>query len=132
MSKFTKRIQKIVKITETALVVGQGFGFLSEILSIFDTVIVVSDKHPGIKSRNLVYRENFDYINTFTSVSAVFFDISQIDKLDILTNFWQRNKSYIIIEGDEPISREFSKPLYATGWGCTSKQGFFHVWEQLK
>jgi hypothetical protein len=50
----------------------------------------------------------------------------------MVKDFWQRNNSKVIIEGDEPIGREFSKPLYDTGWGCTSKQRVFHVWEKLK
>lgn len=132
MTKFVKKVQKIVKITESALVVGTGFCHLEDILMAFNTVVLVNNNRPNTKSKNLVYRENFDNLNLFTQVSAVFFDLDQLDKLDILKHFWQRNNSYVIIEGSEPISREFSKPLYATGWGCTIVEKGFHVWEKLK
>jgi hypothetical protein len=79
-----------------------------------------------------VYKENFHNLNAITEVSAIFFDLNRLDQFEMVKDFWQRNNSKVIIEGDEPIGREFSKPLYDTGWGCTSKQGLFHVWEKLK
>jgi hypothetical protein len=132
MNKFQKRLSKLDKNQINAIVIGTAFGNLENILQIYSTVFVIDDKFPNIKAKNLVYKENFDNLNAITEVSAIFFDLNRLNQFEMVKDFWQRNSSKVIIEGDEPISREFSKPLYDTGWGCTSKQGLFHVWEKLK
>jgi hypothetical protein len=132
MNKFQKRLSKLDKNQVNAVVIGTAFGNLENILEIYNTVFVIDDNFPTVKAKNLVYKENFDNLNAITEVSAIFFDLSRLDQFEMVKDFWQRNNSKVIIEGDEPISREFSKPLYDTGWGCTSKQGLFHIWEKLK
>jgi hypothetical protein len=132
MNKFQKRLRKLLSNPNNALVLGTAFGNLENVLEIHSTVFVIDRDPPEIKAKNLVYKENFDNLNAITEVSAVFFDLDQLDQLEMVKESWRRNNSKVIIEGDEPIGREFSKPLYDTGWGCTSKQGLFHVWEKLK
>ena len=132
MNKFQKRLSKLDKNQVNAVVIGTAFGNLENILEIYNTVFVIDDNFPTVKAKNLVYKENFDNLNAITEVSAIFFDLSRLDQFEMVKDFWQRNNSKVIIEGDEPISREFSKPLYDTGWGCTSKQGLFHICEKLK
>lgn len=132
MSKFVKRLLKYTPRVENALVIGTAFGQLPEILATYKTVFVISEKPPEIKARNLVYRENFDHLNQFTEISIITFDLNQIHLLETFKDVWQRNQSVIVIEGDEPIGREFSKPLYNTSWGCRHKLGLFHTWEQIK
>ena len=132
MNKLQKRLHKLSKNQVNAVVIGRAFGNLENILEIYSTVFVIDKTVPEAKAKNLVYKENFDHLNAITEASAIFFDLDRLDQFEMVKDFWQRNKSKIIIEGDEPIGREFSKPLYDTGWGCTSKQGLFHVWEKLK
>jgi len=131
MDKFEKRLRKISNGYNNALVIGNSFGHLEKILTIYSTVFVI-DKLPAIKAKNLVYRENFDHLDNVVQVSAVFFDLDELEHLSNLKDCWQRNNAVVIIEGNEPIGREFSKPLYDSGWGCTSLQGFFNVWEKIK
>jgi hypothetical protein len=131
MDKFEKRLRKISNGYNNALVIGNSFGHLEKILTIYSTVFVI-DKLPAIKAKNLVYRENFDHLDNVVQVSAVFFDLDELEHLSNLKDCWQRNNAVVIIEGNEPIGREFSKPLYDSGWGCTSLQGFFHIWEKIK
>jgi hypothetical protein len=132
MNKFQKRLCKLYKNQVNAVVIGTAFGNLENVLEIYNTVFVIDENFPTIKAKNLVYREDFHNLNAITEVSAIFFDLTRLDRFEMVKDFWQRNNSKVIIEGDEPIGREFSKPLYDTGWGCTSKQGLFHVWEKLK
>ena len=132
MNKFQKRLSKLNKNQVNAVVIGTAFGNLENVLGIYATVFVIDENFPTVKAKNLVYREDFHNLNAITEVSAIFFDLSRLDRFEMVKDFWQRNNSKVIIEGDEPISREFSKSLYDTGWGCTSKQGLFHVWEKLK
>jgi hypothetical protein len=125
-------LRKLDKNQINAVVIGTAFGNLENILEIYNTVFVIDENLPTVKAKNLVYREDFHNLNAITEVSAIFFDLNQLDRFEMVKDFWQRNNSKVIIEGDEPIGREFSKPLYDTGWGCTSKQGLFHIWEKLK
>jgi hypothetical protein len=101
-------------------------------LEIYTNVFVVDEDPPSAKARNLIYKENFDDLNVLTQVGAIFIDLDKIDKLDILEDFWQRHKSTIFVEGNDCILRHLSKPLFKTGWQCTSLQGIYHVWEKIK
>ena len=132
MTKFAKRLKKLSGYTENALVVGKAFGNLDQLLEIYTNVFVVDDDPPSAKARNLIYKENFDDLNVLTQVGAIFIDLDKIDKLDILEDFWQRHRSTIFVEGNDCILRHLSKPLFKTGWQCTSLQGIYHVWEQIK
>ncbi len=132
MSKFIKRLNKLSQSNENALVIGTVFGNLEEILSNYKTVFVIGDEPPLVKSKNLVYRQNFDHLNQLTDISVIFFDLNKVYLLQTLKDVWQRNCSLVVIEGNDPIGREFSKPLYDTSWGCRQTLGSFHTWEQIK
>jgi len=132
MAKFAKRLRKLSGYTENALVVGKAFGNLDQLLEIYTNVFVVDDDPPSAKARNLIYKENFDDLNVLTQVGAIFIDLDKIDKLDVLEDFWQRHRSTIFVEGNDCILRHLSKPLFKTGWQCTSLQGIYHVWEKIK
>ena len=132
MAKFAKRLRKLSSYTENALVVGKAFGNLDQLLEIYINVFVIDDLPPSTKARNLIYKENFDDLNMLTQVGAIFIDLDKIEKLEILEDFWQRHRSTIFVEGNDCILRHLSKPLFKTGWQCTSLQGIYHVWEQIK
>lgn len=132
MNKFQKRLKKISKNIENCLVVGQGFTHLDELIDMYGTVFVIDQTRPELKSKNLVFRDNFDDTSYMSGISTVFFDLASINKLEMSSSVWIRCKSFVIIEGDDPIERHFSAPLYRAGWECVSRQGFFHVWESRK
>jgi hypothetical protein len=132
MAKFAKRLRKLSGYTENALVVGTAFGNLDQLLEIYTNVFVVDDDPPSAKARNLIYKENFNDLNTLAQVGAIFIDLDKIDQLEVLEDFWQKHKSTIFVEGNDCILRHLSKPLFKTGWQCTSLQGIYHVWEKIK
>jgi hypothetical protein len=132
MNKFQKRLSKISRKHTNALVIGKAFGYLAELIDIYASVFVIDENPSGLKAKNLIYRENIDRLSNITDVGAIFLDLNELDKLESLTTVWQTHSSKIFIEGEMAISREFSRPLYNTGWRCTSLQGIFHVWEQQK
>lgn len=132
MTKFQKRLSKLTKNNTNALVIGTAFGQISEILSMYSTVFVVNENMLELKAKNIIYRQTIDRLSHLVNVGIVFLDIKHIDKLENLQPFWKKNNSLVLIEGNDAISRELSKPLYDSGWRCTSLQGIFHVWEQNK
>jgi len=131
MNKLEKRLRKISNSYDNALVLGNAFGHLEKILTIYSTVFVFN-KMPTIKAKNLIYRENLDHLNNIIQVSAVFFDLDNLYYLKDLKDCWQRNNSMVIIEGNDLIGKEFAQPLYESSWGCTKQLGSFHVWEKIK
>jgi hypothetical protein len=45
---------------------------------------------------------------------------------------WKKDNSIIFVEGGDRIDNTIAKPLYDSGWACTSLQGIFHVWEHYR
>jgi hypothetical protein len=132
MDKFQKRLSKLSKRLENCLVIGQGFGHLEQLVEIFQTVFVIDDCRPEFKAKNLVYKEQFNDVFSITAITMVFFDLDQVSELEKISEIWYKFKSFVIIEGDTPIGRDKSGQLYRLGYGCTSLQGYFHVWEKIK
>jgi ribonucleotide monophosphatase NagD (HAD superfamily) len=132
MNKFQKRLSKLTKNNTSALVIGTAFGQISQILSIYSTVFIVNEAMLELKAKNLIYRQTIDRLDYLVNVGVVFLDMQHIDKLENLQTFWKKNNSLVLIEGNDAISRDLSKPLYDSGWRCTSLQGIFHVWGPIK
>lgn len=132
MNKFQKRLTKVSKHMQNCLVVGKGFDYLPDLTEIYDTVFVIDNRRPEFKSKNLVFRNNFDDMSYMNEISAIFFDIASIEHLNKLINLWTKCNSLIIVEGDDPLERHLTGSLYQSGWKCTSTQGIFHVWERQK
>ena len=130
MNKIKKRLSKLSKNANSALVIGTAFGHLAQLLDLYATIFVVNEDTDELKAKNLIYRQNIERLDNIVNVGAVFFDIKDIHKLESLQAFWKKNNSLIFIEGGDPLPRDLSKPLYDSGWRCTSLQGEFHVWEK--
>ena len=77
MNKFKKRLTKIIGRPQNAVVVGQGFGQLANILETFNTVFIFSWDQPNLRAKNLVFRENFNDLNPLHDISAIFVDLDQ-------------------------------------------------------
>ena len=132
MSKFQKRLSKLLKNCENAVVIGHGFGHLSEIIDMFKTVFVIGECMPAIKSKNLVYRENFDNLSQISEVRVIFFDLAEVGRLGEVSPIWHRTKAVVVIEGNDPIDRTLSASLYASSYECTGLYKTFHIWELKK
>ena len=130
MSKFKKRISKVSsKSLQNALVVGEGFGFLRDITEMFDTVFIVNQSRPMFKARNLVYKENYDDLNLLVDVSHVFFDLSKLNDINLVSQVFLRWKSLVIIQGNDLPNKEMTQPLLNAGYKCYRLDGIFHPWE---
>lgn len=130
MNKFKKRLMKIPRVNSSALVLGAAFGQLEQILDIFDSVFVIDHNVPAIKAKNLIHKEDFDRIASISDIGIILVDLSNLAQLAQIQPIWQKNLSKVCVEGNERIDKHLAKPLYDTGWACTSLQGMFHVWEK--
>ena len=130
MSKIVKRIRKVLIKNGNILVLGQAWGILSELPGIYDTVFVIDETHPGIRARNLVYK-NFDtQISHLPQIHAVIIDRNHVDKIDKLGPLISATSPQVAIEGNEVIPRTQSKLFFENHYNNVSQHGFFHVWRK--
>jgi hypothetical protein len=132
MTKFKKRLHKLSRDHAQALVLGSAFGILDQVVEIYDTVFVVSSVQPTIKAKNLVYKETFVKLDHIQNIASIFIDQNELCNLDKVEVLWKKNNSKIFIEGGICVDKTTAKPLYDSGWACTSLQGIFHVWEHYR
>lgn len=130
MNKLQKRLMKIPRVNSSALVLGSAFGQLEQILDIFDSVFVVVSDLPTIKAKNLIYKEDFDRLTSISDIGIILIDLTHIAQLPQIQSVWQKNLAKVCVQGNDRIDKHLAKPLYDTGWYCTSLQGMFHVWEK--
>lgn len=130
MNKFKKRLTKLVRDPQNAVVLGQGFGQLQNILEIFKTVFIFSWDTVSYKAKNLIVRENFQELTPLTDISMILVDLDQLHHLENLMPVWNRNKCLIIVEGNDPVGREKSGVLYQNHFRCIDQHGIYHVWKQ--
>lgn len=130
MNKFKKRLTKSVGDLQNAVVVGQGFGQLDSIVETFSTVFIFSWEPPNLKAKNLVFRENFNDLDPIRDISSIFIDLDQIQHLEKISQIWHKNKCTILVEGNDPIERSVSGPLYRDHFRCTDQQGIYHIWKR--
>lgn len=130
MSKFIKRISKSTKFEGNAVVVGDGFGYLSDILTLFPSVFVVLNDNERIKARNLIYRTDLNNLHLLPSIGVVFVDLKHKNKIDEFENLMVHVRPIFLIEGNEVIGREWTKKFYQLGYRAIDQQGYFHQWKK--
>jgi hypothetical protein len=132
MTKFQKRLHKLSRNNAHALVLGSAFGILDQVVEIYDTVFVISAVPPSVRAKNLVYKETFVKLDHIQNIASIFIDHNELHNLDKVEALWKTHNSIIFVEGGERIDNNIAKPLYDSGWACTSLQGIFHVWEHYR
>ena len=132
MTKIQKRLCKLSRNNAHALVLGSAFGILDQVVEIYDTVFVVSADQPPVRAKNLVYKETFVKLDHIQDIASIFIDHTELCNLDKVEALWKKHNSVIFVEGGVRIDNTIAKPLYDSGWACTSLQGIFHVWEYYR
>ena len=132
MNKFQKRLHKLSRNRAHALVIGSAFGILDQVVEIYDTVFVISSTPPAVKAKNLIYKETFVKLDHIQNIASIFIDHNELHNLDKIEALWKKDNSIIFVEGGVRIDNTIAKPLYDSGWACTSLQGIFHVWEYYR
>lgn len=131
MSKFIKRVKKSLRGIDTALVLGDAFGNLPEVLTVFNSVFVYNDQHPDLRRKNLVYIQKGCSLDTLPNIDAVFINLSRVKEIESLVLIMTKFKPTIFIEGDEVIGRSLSVELYRNNYRASEQLGTFHSWKKL-
>jgi hypothetical protein len=132
MTKFSKRIRKIDRKARNLLVVGTAFGNLEELLDSFDTVFVVGSSPPTIKKRNLVYRENYDNIQSLTDIDIILVDFDHGNFIPELTQVWRRTNPSIVVQGPDLISKDIQKILKSDHYNIVDVAKGYYLWKNKK
>jgi hypothetical protein len=130
MPKLEKNLKKYSPKFRNCLVVGTGFGYMDDFLSLFGTVFLYSTTI-STRAKNLVYKLNFNDLNTVTDIDFIFFDVTEVEHLNNTQQVWYKHRPLIIIEGREVIGRHLSLPLYKTNYRAVAQEKKFHVWKYL-
>lgn len=131
MSKFTKRVKKSLKSIDTALVLGDAFGCLPEVLDTFNSVFVYNDTHPDIRKKNLIYIQKGCSLDTLPQIDAVFVDSLRVKEIESLVLIMNKFKPVLLIEGNDVIERSLSVELYRNNYRASEQLGTFHSWKKL-
>ena len=132
MSKLTKRLTKGIKNLENCAVIGTGFGMMSEISEIFNTVFVLSAPNQNIRGRNIVYRSNFEDLSVLPGIQVIFIDPDQLERILELRTVWTRYRSTLLIGSGEFIDKKYSKILTSHNYEIVELFKEYQVWTQKK
>jgi hypothetical protein len=127
MSKLEKKLYKIKSDLENAVVLGTGFGHLTEILTVFKTVFLFADSAPLVKARNLIYRTDLTNLQLLTNISVIFADLDHMKTIDNYSSIWIANKSLICVEGGDLI---VSNVLASNNYTISNQYSTFHIWKR--
>lgn len=130
MSKLEKKLNKHVALLQNAVIVGQGFGHLSEILKIFKTVFVFSEQPPEIKNKNLVYRIDFSNIQLLPDISVIFVDRDQVSYLENFYILCNTKNLIVCVEGTSKVSQKFADSLRSAKYSILEQHKWFHIWKK--
>lgn len=129
MSKFAKRIKKLNKKSRNILVAGSAWGNLSELTDSFGTIFLIDDKKRILRSKNIVYRENFDNISHLYDVDVVLIDLDHENHITELLPLLKRWNSLIVIEGPALISQENQRFLKSHNYQIVDVYKNYYVWK---
>lgn len=131
MTKFQKRLTKILPKMQDCVVFGTAFGNLNEIIPLFNTIFILDKGNERIRAKNVIYISQIKEIMIFTRVNAMFLDLECVEDLQYLPLLTTICKPYILIEGNDVIGRDKSTLLYKHAYRATSQNINFHTWTEI-
>jgi hypothetical protein len=125
-------MSKSLNVEGNALVIGDGFGFLSDILSLFPSVFVILNETQRIKAKNIIYREDLENLHLLPGINFVFLDLKYKHRLNEFESLMVNSKPIFLVEGNEVIDRDWTKKFYQLGYRAIDQQGYFHQWKKIQ
>ena len=132
MSKFKKRITKSMsKPLNDCLVIGQGYGFLKDILEMYNTVFIYGNNEPVPKAKNLILRTSIDVAYNIPNITTIFIDQTHIKYFDQLIPILTSAAPDLYIEGNEVVPKTETTALYKHGYRAVTQLGWCHHWSRI-
>lgn len=127
MSKFSKRILSAKKEHRNCMVIGSGLGYLDDILENFQTVFII-DGINNLRKRNIVYRENFDGLETLADIDFVFLDAAHFSNLKKLRHVWLKCRPIFFLEGNDLFGIENYKYFRSESYALVERYKNMQKW----
>jgi hypothetical protein len=131
MSKFLKRFQKVLPVSNNALVVCTGFGYIEDILLLYNNVFLIDDGTIQLNHKKLIRRQSFSDLTDLCKIDTIFLDLDQKDKLVKLRPILSRDQCYIVAQGETAITGDETAPLVQFKYKCISANSLFHIWKKI-
>lgn len=132
MTKLSKKIRKISKNPGPVLYLGEKSNLLEEILESVDTIFWIYAEGEKIKSKNLIFLEDFKIILSTADIEMIFLTESSKEKLLKIQSLIEKFQPLILVESKEQISIEdvlfFKKIHYHNTEGIPG----FKTWKKIK
>lgn len=133
MSKFIKRLTKNnINISDNALIVGERFGHLEDLVKIYETVFIVSKNPIIFKSKNLIYRHDFQDISVLPTITSVFTDPLNFEKLTHALPIITKYRPNIIVNSSTIIEKIYCKGVYQIGYRPVEIFNDYQLWKKIK
>ena len=130
MSKLQNRLLKHTEHLQNAIVIGNGFDHLPNILEIFKTVFVFSSNVAQVRAKNIVYRTDLTNLHQLTDISVIFVDRDQVKNLENFYGLWNAGKPMVCIEGSEEISAAESAAIRSARYSVCEYRKKYHIWRR--
>lgn len=134
MSKVIKRIRKQSKskYLRNAVVLGTGMGILDDLLENYATVFVFSPINTAIKRKNLIFRESTADNQLIPDVDLIVVDRDRLEDLSYTAGLWAKYQPFIIIEGADTPSPEYTGRLVKHHYLPVEKYKTYQFWKITK
>lgn len=132
MSKITKRLLKHINVSDNAIVIEQKFGYIEDLVQVFDNVFYISKFQPPIKVKNLIYRNDFSEVVNFPNITNIFLDPSNVSKINEVLPIITKYQPNIIINDETVIDRNKSKLIWDIGYRPIDVFFNFQLWTKCK
>lgn len=130
MDKFRKRLQKIIRSPENAIILGQGKPVIEMIVPMFKNIFVYNDSPIEYRAKNIVFREGFKYVDISESITVCFVDREKLDQVKSISSIVNRYRPHIFIEGTDRLLRPDNIPLFDFGYLYNDTWMDYHYWKQ--
>lgn len=131
MSKFIKKITKSKKNPRNILVLGTGFDRLEELCDSFSSIFIISTTEQVVRKRNLIYKENFDHLESLPDIDVIVMDRDQDLHVSKLPPLLSRYQPIILVQGVELFGKAEYKFLKNYGYAVTQIFNDCHLWRKL-
>lgn len=134
MTALHKKINKLLRPSNFAAVIGENSDLVAEISKIFRTVFVYMDKNKIIKAKNIIYREKTENGEKLAELDALFLVDNEL--ANFVRDFHSTissQKPAIIVFSNELPSESICKWIgNELGYNITHQEKRMYVWTRKK
>lgn len=132
MSKFLNRISHIILKKDIAVVVGNDFSYLGEVVETFSSVFVYDVTRSVFKARNLIPRLDFTDIKTIPSVDLLIVDEKYLIEIGNFMQLASRYNAGVILMYSEQPSKKILKYLWQNNYELLDTNKAMNLWKKIK